>query len=46
LLRRSFSEDHTTEEVARSFGLGVFITMLLTLGVGFLVFPSSRGRVR
>ncbi|SFS01111.1 hypothetical protein SAMN05216559_2449 [Halomicrobium zhouii] len=38
LLRRSFSEDHTTEEVARSFGLGVFITMLPTLGVGFLVF--------
>lgn len=38
LLRRAFSEDHTTAEVARSFSLGVFITMLPTLGVGFLVF--------
>lgn len=38
LLRRAFSEDHTSEEVAGSFSLGVFITMLPTLGVGFLVF--------
>ena len=38
LLRRAFSEDHTTTEVAQSFSLGVFITMLPTLGVGFLVF--------
>lgn len=38
LLYRAFSEEHTTEEVARSFGLGVFITMLPTLGVGFVVF--------
>ena len=38
LLHRAFSEDHTSEEVAQSFSLGVFITMLPTLGVGFLVF--------
>ena len=38
MLHRAFSEDHTTEEVAQSFGIGVFITMLPTLGIGFLVF--------
>lgn len=38
LLRRAFAEDHTTEEVAQSFSLGVFITMLPTLGVGFVAF--------
>jgi uncharacterized protein (DUF2062 family) len=38
LLRRALRGDHTTAEVAQSFGLGVFITMLPTLGVGFLVF--------
>lgn len=38
LLRRAFSENHTTKEVAQSFSLGVFITMLPTLGVGFVVF--------
>lgn len=38
LVRRAFAEDHTTREVARSFSLGVFITMLPTLGVGFVVF--------
>lgn len=38
LLWRAFSEDHTTEEVAQSFGLGVFITMLPTLGTGFVAF--------
>ncbi len=43
LLRRAFAEEHTTEEVARSFGLGVFITMLPTLGVGFVVFVVLAG---
>ncbi len=38
LLRRAFAEDHTTKEVAQSFSLGVFITMLPTLGTGFLAF--------
>lgn len=38
LLCRALGEDHTTTEVAQSFGIGVFITMLPTLGVGFLVF--------
>lgn len=38
LLWRAFSEDHTTTEVAQSFSLGVFITMLPTLGTGFIAF--------
>jgi uncharacterized protein (DUF2062 family) len=38
LLRRSFAEEHTTEEIAGSFGIGVFITMLPTLGTGFVAF--------
>jgi uncharacterized protein (DUF2062 family) len=38
LLKRAFAEDHTTKEVAGSFSLGVFITMLPTLGTGFLAF--------
>ena len=38
LLRRAFTEEHTTEEIAGSFSLGVFITMLPTLGTGFLAF--------
>jgi len=37
-LVRSFLEKHTPREVAFSFALGVFITMLPTLGVGILVF--------
>jgi len=37
-LVRSFLEKHTPREVAFSFALGVFITMLPTLGVGVLVF--------
>ncbi|MFC7134403.1 MULTISPECIES: DUF2062 domain-containing protein [Salinibaculum] len=40
LLWRAFSEEHTTEEVAQSFSLGVFITMLPTLGTGFLAFVA------
>ncbi len=37
-LRESFTQDYTPREVAGSFALGVFITMLPTLGVGLLVF--------
>lgn len=35
---RAFSEDHTPREVAGSFAVGVFITMLPTLGTGLLLF--------
>jgi hypothetical protein len=38
LLWEAFTEEHTTEEVAQSFSLGVFITMLPTLGTGFALF--------
>lgn len=38
MLRKAFDEEHTTEEVAGSFSLGVFITMLPTLGTGFVAF--------
>jgi uncharacterized protein (DUF2062 family) len=38
MLWRAFSEEHTTKEVAGSFSLGVFITMLPTLGTGFIAF--------
>ncbi|MEF8786376.1 MAG: DUF2062 domain-containing protein [Haloarculaceae archaeon] len=37
-LWKAFSEDHSTEEVAQSFSLGVFITMLPTFGTGFIAF--------
>ena len=37
-LRASFTPDYTPREVAGSFALGVFITMLPTLGVGLVVF--------
>lgn len=37
-IRRSFSETHTPHEIAASFAIGVFITMLPTLGTGLLVF--------
>ena len=37
-LRAAFLEDHTPQEVAISFTIGVFITALPTLGVGFAVF--------
>lgn len=37
-LHRAFAEEHSTREVAGSFSLGVFITMLPTLGTGLLVF--------
>ena len=38
MLREAFAEDHSTREVAQSFSLGVFITMLPTLGTGFIAF--------
>ena len=37
-LQRSFTEEYSSRETAGSFALGVFITMLPTLGVGLLVF--------
>lgn len=38
MLWEAFTEEHSTEEVAGSFSLGVFITMLPTLGTGFIAF--------
>lgn len=37
-LRKAFTEEYTPREVAVSFAVGTFITMLPTLGVGLLVF--------
>ena len=37
-VERSFSETHSPHQIAASFAIGVFITMLPTLGVGLLVF--------
>lgn len=37
-LRASFTEEYSSQEVAGSFALGVFITMLPTLGTGFILF--------
>ncbi|MFD1643136.1 DUF2062 domain-containing protein [Halohasta litorea] len=37
-VRESFAADHTPPEVAGSFALGVFITMLPTLGTGLVLF--------
>lgn len=34
----SFATEHTSHQIAASFALGTFITMLPTLGVGLLVF--------
>jgi uncharacterized protein (DUF2062 family) len=38
MLWEAFTEEHSTEEVAGSFSVGVFITMLPTLGTGFIAF--------
>ena len=38
MLWEAFTEEHSTEEVAGSFSVGVFITMLPTLGTGFVAF--------
>lgn len=37
-LRRSFGEEYTPRQIAGSFAVGVFITMLPTLGTGLLLF--------
>lgn len=37
-LREIFKEDHTPREIAGSFALGTFITMLPTLGIGLVLF--------
>ena len=37
-LHSAFAEEHTPKEVAGSFALGTFITMLPTLGTGLLLF--------
>ena len=37
-LEAAFVEEHTPQEVAVSFAIGVFLTALPTLGVGLLVF--------
>ncbi|WP_082222489.1 DUF2062 domain-containing protein [Halorubrum halophilum] len=37
-LHRSFTEEHSSRETAGSFSLGVFITMLPTLGTGLIAF--------
>lgn len=37
-LRASIAEDHTPHQVAASFAIGTFITMMPTLGVGLLGF--------
>lgn len=37
-LRRSFTEEYSPHQIAASFALGAFITMLPTWGVGVLVF--------
>lgn len=39
-LHRSFGEEYSPTQIARSFAIGVFITMLPTLGVGLLVFVA------
>ena len=37
-LRKTFAEEHTPRELAGSFSIGAFITMLPTLGGGLLAF--------
>lgn len=37
-LGRALTEEHTPKDIARSYAIGTFITMLPTLGVGLLVF--------
>ncbi len=37
-LRRAAAEDHTPREIARSFAIGTFITMLPTFGTGLVLF--------
>lgn len=37
-LERAFLEEHTAHEIAASFSVGVFVTVLPTLGTGLLLF--------
>lgn len=37
-LRRSFTERYSPHQIASSFSIGVFITMLPTLGLGLIIF--------
>lgn len=37
-LRKTVAEEHTPREIAGSFALGTFVTMLPTLGLGLLLF--------
>jgi len=37
-IQKSFTQDHTPHQIAASFSLGAFITMLPTLGTGLLLF--------
>jgi uncharacterized protein (DUF2062 family) len=39
-LESAFIEEYTSQEVALSFGIGLFITALPTLGTGFLLFAA------
>lgn len=39
-LESAFDEDHSTNEVATSFALGIFITALPTLGTGLFLFVA------
>lgn len=39
-LHRSLVEDHTPREIAGSFALGTFITMMPTLGTGLVLFVA------
>ena len=39
-LRKTFAEEHTPREIAGSFALGTFVTMLPTLGLGLLLFVA------
>ncbi len=38
-LRAAFEEEHAAHDVAASFGIGAFVTVLPTLGTGLLLFP-------
>lgn len=44
-LRRAFAEQHSTERVARSFSLGLFVAMLPTVGIGPVLLLALSGIV-
>jgi uncharacterized protein (DUF2062 family) len=45
LLRRAFAEQHSTERVARTFSLGLFVAMLPTVGIAPTVLLAVSGVV-